>query len=171
MGVVVDDARPEALLEEMTSPSPARVETLCVEAVETMHPTGQLLERCFDDQVVMRAEKTPGVTTPPEARDHGCEKGDETFAISVVDEDVSTTGTPGRDVEYAVPGEMRARKSRHVAIDGTGHLEPPPRTSQTCHRDCPRDMGDRDEIRVAGGRQADRRARCSGYESSAASLG
>jgi len=72
--LVADDLRVEALLIQMPHAVVALVEALRVDAVEAVHPEGDVLERRYDDQVKVVVEEAIGVDRPAKA---GCRLGEE----------------------------------------------------------------------------------------------
>ena len=104
--LVVDDARAEALLIEVTDPRVAAVEPLRVHAVEPVHAVGQLLEEALDHEVEVIVEEAVRVQEPAEAVLRVDDSGDDRSAVVIVADDQLPRDAANGDVERGVLREL-----------------------------------------------------------------
>jgi hypothetical protein len=113
--VVPDDARAEAVAEEMTVAAVALVEGLCVPPIEALHALGQALEPGLDEEMEVVVEEDPRDAVPGIAANRGARETGPIVAIVIVADDLLPGDTAGRDVVDAVGGERGTREAGHEA--------------------------------------------------------
>jgi hypothetical protein len=112
--VVADHPAGEALAEDVAVPSMARVEALCVDAVQVLHPGRELLDGRLDDEVVVRAHEAERMALPAVAPDHQREQSEEVQAVGIVDEHQPAENAARGDLEDPV-GKLSAANPGHTA--------------------------------------------------------
>jgi hypothetical protein len=113
--VVVDDARAEAFLEEVSHAAVAAVEPLRVHPVEAVHAGGELLEQALDHEVEVVVEQAERVEQPAEPVLGVDDAADDSDAVVVVAHDVLPRDAADGDVKGGVRRKRRAGAARHVA--------------------------------------------------------
>jgi hypothetical protein len=102
MPITLDKPRVETVLEEVSRPRVALVEPHGVEAVQSMHPRGELEAPCRHDEVKVVGHQAERSRSPTEPVDRIAEEDEERAIVAVVEEDLGPSDTPCRDVERAI---------------------------------------------------------------------
>ncbi|HVM17976.1 MAG TPA: hypothetical protein VM290_10385 [Gaiellaceae bacterium] len=110
----LDDAAGEAVAPQVSPAAVRAVEALRVDAVQALHPEGELLAGAFDDEVVVVAHQAERLHRPATALDDLEEDPEELAAVVVRQEDEALLDAPRGDVEVAVR-EERPKLPRHSA--------------------------------------------------------
>jgi hypothetical protein len=108
----LDEARGEALPENVVAAAVEGVEGAGVLAVEVAHALREVRLGRLDEEVVVVAEQAAGVEAPSIPADHAAQLVEEDAAVVVVEEAQTAVVAAGRDVVPGAGGEIAA---------GTGH--------------------------------------------------
>ena len=114
-----DDSRLESALEEVAASFVPPVEPHGVDAVQALHPTGELRLRRPDEQVEVIVEQVPGMHVPAEAPLDVDEELEPGLAVEIVAHDRPLVDTPADDV---VPGRARQLAPRDPGHDRRRYL-------------------------------------------------
>jgi hypothetical protein len=139
MCVALDHPGRESVLEEVTAAGVAAVDPHCVDAVQPLHPAGELGLRGLDEQVEVVVEQVPRMHAPGEAPLHLEEELEPGLAVAIVEHDRPLLHAAADDV---VPGRARklaARDPRHEPSTVPRGLVPRNRREGTTSRDSPWD--------------------------------
>ena len=117
VGVAVDDARGEAVAEEVAGSSMTLVQALGVDAVEPAEAVGELPAGTREDEVVVARHQAERDHVPPLLACDVREEGEEVAPVVVVPEDRAAVDAFDRDVVDAV-GQVAARDARHASTLG-----------------------------------------------------
>jgi hypothetical protein len=98
----LDHAGPEALRDEGAVAAVALVEALGVDAVQSLHPVGEVGAAALEDEVVVGAHQAVGVAGPAVAGDRLRQEVEKDQAVFVVEPEALTEHGADRDVEVAV---------------------------------------------------------------------
>jgi len=121
--ITLDDAGFEPILEEVTAAGVAPVEPHRIDAVQSLHPAGELGQCRLDEQVEVVVEQIPGVHAPGKASLDVKVKLEPGLAVAIVEHDRPLLYAATNDV---VPGRARqlaARDPRHGS-DATAQSAP-----------------------------------------------
>jgi hypothetical protein len=115
----LDHACVKPALEEMPDALVAPVEAHRVEAVQPLHPLGELRTLRLDQQVEMVVEDRPDPDAPAEAAGDVDEQVVPRPAVEIVEEDLPLLHAAADDVIVRRARQLRARDARHSG-HGTG---------------------------------------------------
>ena len=103
----LDHAGCEAVCDEVSETAMSLVEALRVDAVQPLHPAGEVGAARFEHEVEVRGHQADRVDLPVVAGDAEFEECEEEAAVFVITEERDTAGATGDDVEETV-GERGA---------------------------------------------------------------
>ena len=113
MYVALDHAGLEPILEEVTAAGVAPVEPHRVDAVQPLHPAGELGLCCLDEQVEVVVEQVPRVHAPGEAPLDVEEELEPGLTVTVVDHDRPLLDSAADDVVPGWARQVSAGDPRH----------------------------------------------------------
>jgi hypothetical protein len=116
--VAVEHARVEAALEEVSRACVPPVEPHRVEAVQALHPAGQLGLCRLDEQVEVVVEQIPRMQLPAVPPRDLAQQLEPGLAVTIVQDDRSLLDAAARHVVVGGARQLRPRDPRH-AVDAS----------------------------------------------------
>jgi hypothetical protein len=105
----------EAVTPEVATARVLRVEVLCVDAVDAVERSRELIAQALNDEVVVVRHQAESVNVEAEPFDCLPELGEEAAAVVAVEVDRAAFDAARRGVPDAVVGKRRARQPWHAA--------------------------------------------------------
>src|SRR5881396_2514158 len=112
MCVTFDVLRGVASLEEMAPAAVVAIESARIDAVQNVHPCGEICLSQFDDQVIVIAHQAVGKAAPTVTGHDAVEKLEELIAVPRSRVDLASVVAAARHVK-ALAGRLVAEWTRH----------------------------------------------------------
>jgi hypothetical protein len=112
VALVVDQGRPEASLEHVTTPVDHGVEPRCEQPLQLAHPVREIDSGTGDDEVHMVRHEADGVDRPPVFRRDVPKEEQVPEVVAVVEEDPPPVDAPRTDMVRPI-GKQASRAPWH----------------------------------------------------------